>query len=92
MTELYAEQRNTVRFAAKKRALEYIHVPIQWTPSLFLPEHSVQVVKLTNHLDLMRSSPLQQSNLLTLRLLMSYVYGAPILDVSRSHTTTQHSR
>jgi len=27
---------------------------------------------------------------LTLRLLMSY--GAPILDVSRSHTTTQHSR
>jgi len=30
--------------------------------------------------------------LLTLRLLMSYIYGAPILDVSRSHTTTQHSR
>ena len=39
---------------------------------------------------------------LTLRLLMSYVYiyiyiyiyicGAPTLDVSRSHTTTQHSR
>ena len=32
--------------------------------------------------------------LLTFRLLMSYIYiyGAPILDVSRSHTTTQHSR
>ena len=30
--------------------------------------------------------------LLTFRLLVSYVYGAPILDVSRSHTTTQHSR
>jgi hypothetical protein len=33
---------------------------------------------------------------LTLRLLMSYIYmcvcGAPILDVSRSHTTTHHSR
>ena len=33
---------------------------------------------------------------LTLRLLMSYIYiyiyGAPILDVSRSHTKTQHSR
>jgi len=29
---------------------------------------------------------------LTLRLLMSYIYGAPILDVSRSHTTMQHSR
>ena len=25
---------------------------------------------------------------LTLRRLMSYIYGAPILDVSRSHTTT----
>ena len=35
-------------------------------------------------------------HLLTFRLLMSYIYiyiyGAPILDVSRSHTTTQHSR
>jgi len=31
-------------------------------------------------------------NALTLRLLMSYIYGAPILDVSRLHTTTQHSR
>jgi len=28
---------------------------------------------------------------LTLRSL-TYIYGAPILDVSRSHTTTQHSR
>jgi len=31
-------------------------------------------------------------NQLTLRRLMSYIYGAPILDVSRSHATTQHSR
>ena len=30
--------------------------------------------------------------LLSFRRLMSYTYGAPILDVSRSHTTTQHSR
>ena len=30
--------------------------------------------------------------LLTFRRLMSYIYGAPILDVSRSHTTTQLSR
>ena len=29
---------------------------------------------------------------LTFRLLMSYIYGAPILDVSRTHTTRQHSR
>jgi len=33
-----------------------------------------------------------QRDNLTLRRLMSYIYGAPILDVSRSHTTTQHSR
>jgi len=31
-------------------------------------------------------------NILNLRRLMSYIYGAPILDVSRSHTTTHHSR
>jgi hypothetical protein len=30
--------------------------------------------------------------LLTFRLLMSYIYEAPILNVSRSPTTTQHSR
>ena len=30
--------------------------------------------------------------LLTFRLRMSYIYGASILDVSRSHTRTQHSR
>ena len=31
-------------------------------------------------------------NRLTLRSLTLYIYGAPILDVSRSHTTTQHCR
>ena len=30
--------------------------------------------------------------LLTFRRLISYIYGAPIPDVSRSHTTTPHSR
>jgi len=34
----------------------------------------------------------QRQFVLTLRRLMSYIYGAPILDVSRSHTTTQHIR
>ena len=29
---------------------------------------------------------------LTFRRVMLYIYGAPILDVSRSHITTQHSR
>ena len=33
-----------------------------------------------------------RTGFLTLRRLMSFIYGAPILDVSRSHTTTQHSR
>jgi len=32
------------------------------------------------------------NSILTLRRLMSYIYGAPILDVSRSHTMAQHSR
>ena len=32
------------------------------------------------------------NHILTLRRLMSYIYGALILDISRSHTTTQHSR
>jgi len=34
----------------------------------------------------------KKKSYLTLRRLMSYIYGAPILDVSRSHTSTQHSR
>ena len=33
-----------------------------------------------------------EDDTLTLRRLMSCIYGVPILDVSRSHTTTQHSR
>ena len=37
-------------------------------------------------------NPVPKLCCLTLRWLMSYIYGAPILDVSRSHTTTQHSR
>ena len=36
--------------------------------------------------------PMHNLYTLTLRRLMSYIYGAPILDVSISHTTTQHSR
>jgi hypothetical protein len=37
-------------------------------------------------------SAIRQLIALTLRWLMSYIYEAPIPDVSRSHTTTQHSR
>jgi hypothetical protein len=43
--------------------------------------------------DFLRVSRIRVKSL-TLRLLMShiYIYGAPTLDVSGSHTTTQHSR
>jgi len=41
---------------------------------------------------LVPSCRVKNPHCLTLRRLMSYIYGAPILEVSRSHTTTQHSR
>jgi len=42
--------------------------------------------------ELTRNETMKGQPTLTLRRLMSYIYGALILDVSRSHTTTQHSR
>jgi len=51
--------------------------------SNFVPEHGMKAhgrVEVNLH------------TFLTLRRLMSYIYGTPILDVSRSHTTKQHSR
>jgi len=54
-------------------------LPIEFSSSL--PPWSVKLLKTKHRLIY-----------LTLRLLMSYIHGAPILDVSRSHTTTQHSR
>jgi len=61
-------------------------------------EASVKIENLTSKPFLISSGVRQGDPLsatifnLTLRRLMSYIYGAPILDVSRSHTTTQHSR
>ena len=50
-------------------------------------------VPVLSQINLVHGSPsISWRPILTLRLLMSYIYGAPILDVSRSHTTTQHSR
>ena len=57
-------------------------------PSLALRPRSPRPVITNLHIFL----SLSYYFLLTLRRLMSYIYGAPILDVSRSHTTTQHSR
>ena len=51
-----------------------------------------QQYKLTELLLTIMSDNEKGTCMLTLRRLMSYIYGAPILDVSRSHTTTQHSR
>jgi len=48
--------------------------------------------ELTEGGDLRERAGRRPSVCLSLRRLMSYIYGAPILDVSRSHTTTQHSR
>jgi len=53
--------------------------PICYLPALLGAHHFLHVSRI-------------RVKLLTFRLLMSYIYGAPILDVSRSHTTTQHSR
>ena len=55
--------------------------------SLLISETTAYTLQKTHcHFFFTKTSPL------TLRRLMSYIYGAPILDVSRSHTTTQHSR
>jgi len=50
---------------------------------------STPLISVTSNTDLLRK---RQEIILTLRSLTLYIYGAPILDVSRSHTTTQHSR
>jgi len=76
-------------------ALVYPHISASWA-TLFL--FSVAAVICYNTVTLksvtiyLGNDPRILLDVLTLRRLMSYIYGAPILDVSRSHTTTQHSR
>ena len=62
-----------------------LHLNMSCFPMLVLSITTFHVILLANATYLF-------SVFLTLRRLMSYIYGAPILDVSRSHTTTQHSR
>ena len=69
----------------------WITVPCHWA---ILSWHCFEILEsrypFTQH-----NNPEEQNSelaYLTLRLLMSYIYGAHILDVSRSHTTTHHSR
>jgi len=80
------------------RVLENLthHQPVQKFPSFCETRRLVIVFTTSEHFSLswVRRTQLRlpQPISLTLRRLMSYIYGAPILDVSRSHTTTQHSR
>ena len=70
--------------AASTPAVALIQHTVQWLFGIFHWWYCGRSVKLNTHFHL--------ALCLTLRRLMSYIYGAPILDVSRSHTTTQHSR
>ena len=99
---------NTMRFlslgGSLKTVFTYHHCPCPWTNFLDRITHALQTItadmlhrvwdKFDYRVDVCRVT--QGTHIeelwLTLRLLMSYVYGAPIFDVSRSHTTTHHSR
>jgi len=62
-------------------------------PSLLTAENNSALI--SNWFSVLHVTILQDlvvSVYLTLRSLTLYIYGAPTLDVSRSHTTTQHSR
>jgi len=60
---------------------------------VFYSPNDAQVNCLKNNIKIyIKTAPDTNRCILTLRRLMSYTYGAPILDVSISHTTTQHSR
>ena len=73
----------------KKSLISFLHFNF---PHSFLKGVS-QTLKRRHLMEIIISFyPNNTGGLLTLRRLMSYTYGAPILDVSRSHTTTQHSR
>jgi len=68
--------------AAVRRSVNPLNpelIPISYLLALLEAHHFLHVSRI-------------RVKLLTFRRLMSYIYGAPILDVSRSHTTTQHSR
>ena len=85
-------------FNTKRRCLYKINIPNTW-PNLWCQTFNPlnpELNPICYLLALLAHHFLHVSRirvkLLTFRRLMSYTYGAPILDVSRSHTTTQHSR
>ena len=61
-------------------------------PLTIVKNHPLVSHMMLHKLNSLYAVTLWSLNVLTLRWLMSYIYGAPTLDVSRSHTTTQHSR
>jgi len=75
----------------------WIAVLVAWQPCQCII-HQVAALFIVLHYfylsqnDDISSSSVTINKCLTLRSLTLYIYGAPILDVSRSHTTTQHSR
>ena len=86
-----------------QQVFNVIHVILNINPLFFLTNYYINPLKpelnsICYLLALLAHHFLHVSRIrvksLTIRLLMSYIYiyGAPILDVSRSHTTTQHSR
>ena len=76
--------------SARRRQLDVLSLTDVYRASEYCPTHFEAVgLRVTNQN--FRDFSLFDFAL-TLRRLMSYIYGAPILDVSRSHTTTQRSR
>jgi len=82
-----------------KRKTNRVHLIPHNSPSVFYGNYLRLGIHVTYKVTVYTTKfkqNLQTDKSLTLRLLMSYIYiyiyEAPILDVSRSHTTTQHSR
>ena len=78
--------------ACRDHSIQYLHLFYSSLSSVAVRILSYSCFELFILLSEARFSCTGVTLYLTLRRLMSYIYGAPILDVSRSHTTTQHSR
>jgi len=83
-TEIYTYLRSTLQVEVKFRSGFFNPLNVELNPMCCL----LALLGAHNFLHVSRI----RVKSLTLRRVMSYIYGAPILDVSRSHTTTQHSR
>ena len=75
--------------AFERKGLRRIFGPTKQRNGTWKIKRNDELDELIRHKNIINHIKAQR---LTLRRLMSYIYGAPILDVSRSHTTTQHSR